>query len=76
MLQGALQRTLGRLSERGWWGPLLRSTCCRCGKPVGTGERRIIDGRGPTVGVMHLSCLFYPTPLREDRRAVADVYSA
>jgi hypothetical protein len=67
MLQGALHRTRGRLPERGWWEPLLRSTCGRCGQPVGTGERRIIDGRGPTVSVMHWSCLFYPATPPIDR---------
>jgi len=64
MLENGLGRTGGRLSDPEWWQPLIQPMCSRCGKPVTVTDRRIVDGCGPTVSVMHLSCVFHrPTPL-------------
>jgi hypothetical protein len=68
MLYEVVQRTARLLSDPRWWEPLVHPTCSRCSGRIAPTQRRVVDGLGATVNVMHLACVLRRTakPLGRD----------
>src|ERR1044071_8545405 len=64
MLYEAVQRTARLLSDPRWWEPLVHATCSRCFGRIAPTERRVIDGSGETVTVLHVACVLRRTAAR------------
>src|SRR5690348_5984384 len=61
MLYEAVQRTARLLSDPRWWEPLVYPTCSRCSGRIPPTERRVIDGSGKIVTVVHVACVLRRT---------------
>jgi len=78
MLQ-QVQRTVALLVDPQWWQPLTQPTCWRCSGRIAPIERRIVDGTGATVTVMHVACVLRRTaksPGGRRRRALLQHHRA